>query len=146
MGYRLIGMMTNDPFITASQNPTDGEAYILTMDTEYPAYDYNWYIISSPMSFSMGSNTVVMAIQNDCAVVMGQRTGGGAAAIQVTVSPDGSVYIYSSNDVESMVEGNEVDGYEWINVEYGVDPHYFMTDVTSDSQILNIIAEHQAQE
>ena len=87
-----------------------------------------------------------MAQENDLAVVMGQKSGGGASSIGSIITPDGSALLVSTNGATSMRIGNEVDGYEYISTEFGVEPDYILTDVLSDTQIINTIAEHQAEE
>ena len=41
--------------------------------------------------------------------------------------------------------GNEVDGYDYLSIEYGVSVDYWMSNVTSDQEIIDIIAEHQSE-
>jgi hypothetical protein len=71
--------------------------------------------------------------------ILGQKSSGGACSIGVVVNPDGSTFIISTNNVLSIRSGNEIDGYLYTSVENGVDVNYFMSDVTSDSQLISLI-------
>lgn len=144
--FRTLGYMTDEQYTYSEKNPADGSAYTVYIESSYVAYDYNWYIISSKVSFSAANMMIAMAKENGIATVMGQQSSGGASSIGSIISPDGSVLLVSTNGIFSMRVGNEVDGYEYISTEYGVTPDYILTDVTSDTQIINTIAQDQAGE
>ena len=85
-----------------------------------------------------------MAKENGIATIMGTPSSGGASSIGNIFTPDGTSLLISTNSVLSTRVGNEVDGYEYLSIEYGVDPDYTMVNETSDSEIIAIIALDQA--
>jgi hypothetical protein len=52
----------------------------------------------------------------------------------------------STNNVLSSRVGDETNGYEYLSVEGGVPVDYFLSNVTSDSQLVAAINEHKASE
>lgn len=143
--FRIFGYMTEEQFTYHSQNPADDSAVTVYIESDYVAYDYEWYIVSSKVSFSAANLMISMAQENGIATIIGQNSSGGASSIGALITPDGSALLISTNSVLSTRVGNEVDGYEYLSIEYGVAPDYIITDVTSNQQILNKIAEHQAE-
>ena len=142
---RIFGYMTEDVYGYHSQNPADGSAYSVWMDSDYVAYDYNWYIVTSKVTFSAANLMASMALEQDLATVIGQPSSGGASSIGHFTTPDGSGIIISSNSVLSTRVGNEIDGYEYLSIEYGITPEYIMSNVTDDAEIMAIIQQDQAQ-
>ena len=53
---------------------------------------YDFYILTSPYSFSCGNMFPYVAKANDIATVIGQQSGGGACTVSFTVTPDGMPY------------------------------------------------------
>lgn len=142
--FRIFGYMTDERFQYSSQNPADNSAYTLFIESSYVAYDYDWYIISSKVSFSAANLMIAMAQQNNIATVMGTRSSGGASSIGNIFTPDGTSLLVSTNSVLSIRTGNETDGYVYESVEYGVEPDYLMSDETSDSEIIRVITSHKS--
>jgi hypothetical protein len=143
--FRIFGYMTESAFTYHSQNPTDGSAVTIYIESDYVAYDYNWYIVSSKVSFSAANLMISMAKENGIATIMGQKSSGGASSIGSLITPDGSVLMISTLNVLSTRIGNEVDGYEYVSVEYGIEPDYIMVNPISDVEIVNIIQQDQAE-
>ena len=88
-----------------------------------------------------------MAKEMGIATIIGQDSSGGASSITLIITPDGTGLIISSNNILSTRVGNEVDGYEYLSIEYGIEVDYYMNDVTSDEEIIATIdtAEADAQ-
>ncbi len=142
---RIFGYMTEERFAYHSQNPADGSAYTLWIESDYVAYDYNWYIMTSKVTFSAANLMASMAKEQGIATVIGQPSSGGASSIGHFNTPDGSGVIISTNNVLSTRVGNEIDGYEYLSIEYGITPEISMQDVTSDSELIALIEQHQAE-
>lgn len=135
---RIYGYMTEEPFTYSSQNPADGSAATYYITSEYVAYDYNWYVQTSSVTFSAANLFASMA--KDMGIpVIGQKSSGGASSIGVIITPDGTGFFISTNNVLSTRSGNAVDGYVYSDIEDGIAVDYTMTNVTSDSQLINII-------
>jgi hypothetical protein len=143
--FRIFGYMTEEQFTYHSQNPADDSAVTVFIESDYVAYDYNWYIISSKVSFSAANLMISMAQENGIATIMGSKSSGGASSIGAFYTPDGATMLISTNSVLSRRTGNEVDGWVYESIEYGVDPDYIMTNETSDAEIIAIITQDQAE-
>lgn len=125
--WEVLGFMVPDgePFLYSDYNPltTEGTTTEIYADTKY--YDYNYFIITSPASFSSGNMFPTLAQDNNLATIIGFRSGGGASSIISWVLPTGTIYRVSSNNVFARkvvteVEGETVVSYE--SHEYGVEP------------------------
>ncbi len=141
---RIFGYMTEEQFNYHSQNPADGSAVTYYIESDYVAYDYNWYVLTSSVTFSAANMFASMAKELGIPVI-GQKSSGGASSIGAFITPDGSAVMISTNNVLSTRIGNEIDGYEYVSVESGVPVDYFLSNVASDSQLINAIDQHKAQ-
>ncbi|MBU1020819.1 MAG: DUF5011 domain-containing protein [Firmicutes bacterium] len=141
---RIFGYMTEERIQYHSQNPGDNSAVTYYIESDYTAYDYNWFIVSSSVTFSAANLMTSMAKELDFATVVGQPSSGGASSIGVIITPDGSCLLISTNNVLSTRVGNEIDGYEYFSIEYGITPEYYMQDVTSDEELIAVINQANA--
>jgi hypothetical protein len=141
---RIFGYMTEEPILYHSKNPADGATETYTMESSYDAYEYEWYILSSSVTFSAANFMVAMAKELGFATILGQDSSGGASSIGTILLPDGSCLLVSTNSVLCNRVGNEVDGYEYISMQDGIEVDYSMYNVTSDSLLVSTIAEAQA--
>ena len=144
---RIFGYMTEEAFQYHSQNPADGSAVTYYIESDYVAYDYNWYIISSEVTFSAANLMVSMAKELGIATIIGHKSSGGASSIGVISTPDGSILLISTNNIISTRVGNEIDGYEYVSIEFGVEPDYYIQNVVSDEEIIaTILLDQQNQD
>ncbi|XFA98903.1 S41 family peptidase [Candidatus Izemoplasma sp. B36] len=139
--FRTFGYMTEESVIYNSQNATDGSTVSYYIQSEYVAYDYNWFIASSSVTFSAANLMVSMAKQTGVATIIGQQSGGGECSITPIYTPDGSMIVISSLNSLKYRTGNEVDGYEYLHTEGGIEVDYYMEDPTSDSEMAAVIAQ-----
>ncbi len=138
---RIFGYMTEQPIQYHSQNPADNSAVTYYIESSYNAYDeYNWYILSSSVTFSAANLMTSMAKELDIATVMGQPSSGGASSIGTILLPEGSAIMVSTNNVLSTRVGDS-----YFSIEDGIDPEYLMSDVTNYDEIIRIINEDQAE-
>jgi len=137
--FRIFGYMTEENIVYHSQNPADGAAETWFIQSDYVAYDYEWYILTSSVTFSAANLMTSMAKEMGIATIIGQDSSGGASSIGLIITPDGTGLIISTNNVLSTRVGNEIDGYEYLSIEYGIEVDYYMSDVTSDDEIIAII-------
>lgn len=136
---RIFGYMTEEAFQYHAQNPADGSAVTYYIESDYIAYDYNWYIVSSEVTFSAANLMVSMAKELGIATIIGHTSSGGASSIGVISTPDGSVLLISTNNIISTRVGNEIDGYEYLSIEFGVEPDIYIGNVVSDEEIIAAI-------
>ncbi len=117
--WRLFGYMTEDPFYYHSMNPLENSVYTYEISSDYVAYDFNWYILISPVTFSAANLTAAMAKEAGFATIIGVQSSGGASSISGKVLPTGDVFFMSSLNVIAVETES---GFE--SVEYGVVPDY----------------------
>ncbi|MBN2540471.1 MAG: DUF5011 domain-containing protein [Bacilli bacterium] len=135
---RIYGYMTEEPFTYHSQNPADGSAVTYYIESDYVAYDYNWYVQTSSVTFSAANLFTSMAKELGIPVI-GQNSSGGASSIGVIILPEGTAFFISTNNVLSTRSGDEVSGYVYSSIENGIDVDYRMNNVTSDTELVSII-------
>lgn len=136
---RIFGYMTDNPIIYHSQNPADGAKVSYYIESDYAAYDYNWFIVTSSVTFSAANLMSSIAKEQGLATVIGQDSSGGASSIGAIYTPDGSCLLISTNNVLST----RIDG-EYFSIEDGVEVEHYMNDVTSDSELIEIINQVNA--
>ena len=61
--------------------------------SENIAVDVNWYILTSPVTFSAANLMTSMAKDGGFATIIGQDSSGGASSIEVILLPDGQALI-----------------------------------------------------
>ena len=137
---RIFGYMTENPIVYHSQNPADGAAVSYFIESSYVAYDYNWFIVTSSVTFSAANLMASIAKEQGIATVIGKNSSGGASSIGAIYSPDGSCLLISTNNVLSTY----IDG-EYYSIEDGIAVEYVMSNVTNNSALISIINEVNAQ-
>jgi hypothetical protein len=140
---RIFGYMTEQPIMYHSQNPADGSATTYYIESDYVAYEYNWYILTSSVTFSAANLMASIAKEQGIATVIGQKSSGGASSIGAIILPNGTGLIISTNNVLSTRVGNVVDGYEYLSIEYGIEVQIRMNNVTSNAELITVIRTHQ---
>jgi hypothetical protein len=140
---RIFGYMTEQPIMYHSQNPADGSATTYYIESDYVAYEYDWYILTSSVTFSAANLMASIAKEQGIATVIGQKSSGGASSIGAIILPNGTGLIISTNNVLSTRVGNDVDGFEYLSIEYGIDVQIRMNNVTSNAELITVIRTHQ---
>ena len=136
--WRTLGYMWDDVIYYHSQNPSDGSAVTYEIYDTYASYDYNWFIMTSPVTFSAANLMAATAKEQGIATIIGLNSTGGASSISGTVLPTGDVIFISSTNVIStkLPDGS----YE--SVEYGVQVDYdfgVMANLYDDEYIQNVV-------
>ena len=132
-GVRLA-YMTDDVIYYHSQNPTTKATVSYTIYDEYPKFDYNWYVLVSPITFSAANMMASTVQEQGIATVIGITSSGGASSISGLVLPTGDVLFYSST---SVISRKLPDG-SFESVEYGVTPDIIFSEY-NDLYDLNYI-------
>jgi uncharacterized repeat protein (TIGR02543 family) len=124
--WRTLGYMWDDVIYYHSQNPTEGSAVTYQIYDTYPSYDYNWFILTSSVTFSAANLMASTAKEQGIATIIGLNSTGGASSISGTVLPTGDViFISSTNVISTLVDG------EYVSVEYGVQVDYSVGNVNN---------------
>ena len=136
-----ITINTKDPVTGASNSETvrydtdlDGD---FTDDDSY-AGKYDFYILTSPYSFSCGNAFPCIAKDNGWAKIIGQRSGGGDCAVGYAMSVDGALWQMSSPMMITREDGSSVD--DGAAVDYTLDYSYFYDAAKLDSYLTNLPA------
>jgi uncharacterized repeat protein (TIGR02543 family) len=124
--YRVLGFITDDPFMVSSIDGDTGGASTYVVDIDgIPSYSHlNWTLLSSTTSFSAANSLATIFQENDLGTVIGVQTGGGASSITPILLPNGSAFTMSSNNISAYRTGagTEADPYVYHSVEFGITP------------------------
>ena len=136
---RMFGYMTEESFNYHSQNPLDGSAVTYYIESEYNAYDYNWFILTSSTTFSAANLYANIAKELGIPVI-GLDSSGGASSIGVILPFGGSAVIISTNNVLSTrVFNQDTQQYEYLSIEYGIKVDYKLTNLLNDDEIMEAV-------
>jgi hypothetical protein len=136
---RLFGYMTEEPIQYSSMNPTDGSAATYFYESDYVAYDYNWYVMTSSVTFSAANLMASMAKEMGVATIIGTQSSGGAASIGLFVTPDGTLLLRSTLNVFANVSVDENENRTYTSVEVGVPVDYVLNNTFNNSDITALI-------
>jgi len=141
---RIFGYMTDNPIQYHSQNPADGSAVTYFITSDYVPYDYNWYILTSSVTFSAANLMTSIAKEQGIATIIGKNSSGGASSIGAIYTPDGSCLLISTNNVLSTLVEDEDGNITYVSVENGIQVDYFLYNVTDDQLLIDAIAQSKA--
>lgn len=130
---QVLGYMTDDLLPIHGLNAGDLSTYTAYYDSETEALDYDWYILSGPITFSAGNMMTQIASELDNVTILGEDSEGGAASITTNILPSGATLIMSSNNLSA--DSN----YNSIEMGVPVDYHIDMDDFKSETAILAAI-------
>jgi C-terminal processing protease CtpA/Prc len=61
--------------------------------------DYEWFILTSPVTYSAANLFASMARDMGLATIIGQQSSGGAASVKIMIMPNGTVIRISSPNI-----------------------------------------------
>ncbi|QMS85340.1 InlB B-repeat-containing protein [Candidatus Xianfuyuplasma coldseepsis] len=143
--YRVLGFITDQPFEVSGMDGDTGGASTYYVDiTGVPDYSHlNWYLLTTPTSFSAANSLANIFKVNDLGTVIGVQTGGGACSITPILLPNGTAFTMSSNNISAYRTGSGTaeDPYVYHDVEFGITPDIEIpiTDIFTTSVLLDII-------
>jgi carboxyl-terminal processing protease len=135
---RIFGYMEKNLYTYHSQNPADGSTVTYYIDSSYNHFDYQYYVLTSGVTFSAANLFVSMAKELGIPII-GQDSSGGASSIGSFILPDGSAIMISTNNVLSSRSGDIYNGYEYSSIESGIKVDYKLYDVTSETELIYAI-------
>ncbi|VEU83173.1 S41 family peptidase [Acholeplasma hippikon] len=119
--YRIVGLMTNEPFAVSSYDGETKSYSTSYVTTSYNAYDeYEWFLLQSVVSFSAANELSTIFKQNNLGKIIGQTSGGGTSSITPILLPDGTFFTMSSQNMNMI---RLADG-TYITNEAGITPDY----------------------
>jgi hypothetical protein len=147
---RVLGYMTNELIEYTGYNALTERGYILyeavdTLDTGNYGEDnydqYNWFVLSSSVSFSAANAMVSIVKQMGIATIIGEKSGGGGSSIVPIVLADGTTIILSSNSTMAFAVKNSDGTFTFSSVENGVEPDYLYkrADFYNDAKLVDFI-------
>jgi carboxyl-terminal processing protease len=136
---RLFGYMTEEPIQYSSMNPVDGSAATYLYESDYVAFDYDWYVMTSSVTFSAANLMASMAKEMEAATIIGTQSSGGAASIGLFVTPDGTLLLRSTLNVFANVSVDANQNRTYTSVEAGVPVDFVLNDTFNNSDIIALI-------
>ncbi|QVK07138.1 S41 family peptidase [Mycoplasma mycoides] len=112
--YEIMGFLTDKPFKVYNYNPLSKEQKVETIKSKYNKFNFNYYILTSPYSFSAGNIFPQIARDNKVAKLIGYKTFGGASSIGYFILPTGDIIQLSTNNVFTSSK--------FKSLEFGVNP------------------------
>ena len=135
---RIFGYITDETLAYHSINPFDDSAVTYYFESEYVAYNYNWYVLTSPVTFSAANLFASIAKENGIPII-GQKSSGGASSIGLVIAPDGSGIMISTDNVLSTKVYSSETNYFYESIEEGIDVDYYLNNVISNAELIVII-------
>ena len=129
--YRVLGFITDQPFVTASiDGDTDGASSSYVYIDGVPVYAHlNWALLTSPLTFSAANSMANIFKMNNLGTIIGLTSGGGASSITPILLPSGTSFTMSSNNVGAtrLGDGTDENPYTYVNTEFGIVPDIEIT-------------------
>lgn len=129
--YRVLGFITDQPFVTASiDGDTDGASSSYVYIDGVPVYAHlNWALLTSPLTFSAANSMANIFKMNNLGTIIGLTSGGGASSITPILLPSGTSFTMSSNNVGAtrLGDGTDENPYIYVNTEFGIVPDIEIT-------------------
>ncbi|WFQ90312.1 S41 family peptidase [Mycoplasma feriruminatoris] len=137
--YEIMGFLTDKPFKVYNYNPLSKEQKVETIKSKYNKFNFNYYILTSPYSFSAGNIFPQIAKDNKVAKLIGYKTFGGASSIGYFILPTGDIIQLSTNNVFTSSK--------FRSLEFGVKPDVMLEgsvetnakDLYDNNKLLDLI-------
>ncbi len=97
--YRTLAYMSDDELPQHRLNPKDGSTASAWLTSENEAFDFDFYLLSSPATYSAANKMLSAAKEMGAATLIGQDSLGGAASITSLIVPSGAVLVMSSTSL-----------------------------------------------
>jgi hypothetical protein len=128
--FHLLGYMTDQPIVYNNGIAIDGSSRTFTIEVEEDAYDYDWYILTSPVTFSAANIATLLAQENGIATIIGESSSGGASPIESILLPCGFSHTISGNYTFYSTSGT---------AELGVPVDIEMLNLWDDNELIDLI-------
>lgn len=132
MAIAIMGLLTNDDIDQPYHNMINDQQYYNSyrvdadLDGDYNDDDaftgFNYYILTSPASFSSSLSLSGMAHDMGVAKIIGQKSGGGMCSVGSIMLVDGTSFKFSSNFTSPGMKSSENGDKELYINEYGLEP------------------------
>ncbi|WP_434329186.1 S41 family peptidase [Mycoplasma capricolum] len=112
--FIILGFLTNQSFKYHKLYPNTNNKEILNIKSNIGKFDFNYYILNSPINYSAGNTFASIIKTNKLAKIIGYKSGGGASEARLAILPTGTIIRKSS--LYTLTDNN------WNSYELGVDP------------------------
>ncbi|WP_434324395.1 S41 family peptidase [Mycoplasma capricolum] len=112
--FIILGFLTNQSFKYHKLYPNTNNKEILNIKSNIGKFDFNYYILNSPINYSAGNTFASIIKTNKLAKIIGYKSGGGASEVRLAILPTGTIIRKSS--LYTLTDNN------WNSYELGVDP------------------------
>ena len=96
---QVLGFMTDERIPIHGMNATALSTSTVWYTSENVARDYEWFILTSPLTYSAANLMTSIAQDMGIATVIGQKSSGGASSITTNILPNGTILMMSSTSV-----------------------------------------------
>ncbi len=124
--YRTFAYMCDDELPQHRINAKDGSATSAWMTSENEAFAFDFYLLSSPATYSAANKMLSIAKETGAATIIGQDSLGGAASITSLIVPSGAVLVMSSASLLADFEHASLERGVSVDVEIPLDS---LTDI-----------------
>ncbi|MGM0436157.1 MAG: S41 family peptidase [Bacillota bacterium] len=135
VGYmiQLLGYMTDDPVPFHQKTVTDTLRTTTTYYVDIQAKDYEWSILTSPLTYSAANAMVSIADDMNLATIIGEKPTGGASSVTTNIVPSGTILMMSS--------ANVMTNNEFQSIEFGIEPEVPLEfdQFSNEAAILNAL-------
>jgi hypothetical protein len=119
--WQILGYLTDEPMEYFSQNAGDGLQAKSTFTSENTTEgDYEWFVLTSPVTYSAANLFASMAKDMGLATIIGTQSTGGAASIKPMIMPNGTVIFISSPNILSNSKFESIEFGIPVDVEIAV--------------------------
>ncbi len=141
LGHAL-SFITNDAISLNMKNPHTGATFkeVIYVDNNFDgnakdadsyAGQYNFYILTSPYSFSCGNAFPCIAKDNGWAKIIGKKSAGGDCVVSKGVSPDGTIWSMSGNTALIHADGTSFDSGAEVDYDLDYSSYYNLSKLDS---------------
>lgn len=141
LGHAL-SFLTDDPISLNMKNPHTGAIFkeVISIDNDFDgdaedtdsyAGKYDFYILTSPYSFSCGNAFPCLAKENGWAKIIGKKSGGGDCIVSSGVSPDGTIWSMSGNTALIHADGSSFDAGAEVDYDLDYSSYYDLSKLDS---------------
>lgn len=117
----MLTYMSDETVYLYETDPLTGALYTSGYQSEKSNYiPANYYVFTSQVTYSAANMFASAVKDNDLGLIIGDRSLGGACAVQLTITPDGAIFNNSSNYAFANSKGEII--------EDGVEPDYWLTE------------------
>lgn len=120
--WQILGYLTDEPMEYYSQNAGDGLQAKSTFTSENTTVgDYEWFVLTSPITYSAANLFASMAKDMGLATIIGQQSSGGAASVKIMIMPNGTVIRISSPNILSNANYESIEFGIPVDIEISLD-------------------------